>query len=1193
MYLKRIELQGFKSFATKTKFEFHNGITGIVGPNGSGKSNVADAVRWVFGEQKAKQLRGSSMQDVIFAGTQTRNPLSSAYVAITLDNSDHALDTDYEEVTISRRIYRSGESEYMINNTSVRLKDVQELFYDTGIGKEGYSIIGQGQIEAIISSKPQDRRELFDEAAGIVKYKRRKNTAQKKLISQEEDLIRVRDIISELERQVGPLREQSEKAREYLKLKDDLKKLDISWYIKSMDTLSEELSKITENKKITVDETAQIKEKIETLKKEYEQEERRRETLNRDIDALKELENKNRLESSELRHGIDLMNEQIKTASMDEERMAERLDRLSASIDEKEKSREEFKRQESEQSKKAKALNEEKSRIDDEIASLDSQIKDTEEAMEKGKARLLEIVEEKSRIYADSERIKSQRELIENEEIKLEYSADQIRKDITELSQLKELKENDGQAQADRLLELNRKKDDMLNSLNELGDRRNELNDEDARLNEQLIRTVSRLETLRNMEERYEGYSGSVQKVMERKKDHPGIQGVVADIIDVPQKYETAIETALGGNIRNVVTDDDRTARDLIDHLKKNKLGRVTFLPLTSVKTRNDEKERGFLNEKGVIDIAPNLVKADGKYKNVVSFLLGQIIVVDNVDNALALAKKSDHSLRIVTLQGELLAPGGSITGGAFRNSANLLGRRREHKELNDAKKDLEKKRGAIKDELDSIHKNRANIRHERDELLDEIKQAEIDINEIRIDINRIDQDLISQGEELKANEERTMELAQMKEQLDADSRQADESGDDYESESENIAKNNAIFAKKLSSDNDRRKELSEKSVEIVANASAKEQKLNSIRENIERISGEIDELVSEKKRIEEDKGSTKEEAEKKLAQIEENKKRAAELIEEAQDAAEKAKDYIRQKESMNEGHSRFLTENESLVRNASELERELERLEAREESIKDRTTDINSYMWEEYELTYHGAMEETGGDDGVAEDSVAALEERRRSLKNEMRSLGNVNVNAIEDFKEVNERYTFLANQRDDIEAAKANLTGIIEDLDKGMRKQFDREFARIRQEYQKVFSKLFGGGKGDLQLVEGEDLLEAGIEITAQPPGKKLQNMMQLSGGEKALAAICLLFAIQNLKPSPFCLLDEIEAALDEPNVDRFANYLTGLSRNTQFIVITHRRGSMNSADRLYGITMQEKGVSAQVSVNIAESEMEEKSA
>ncbi len=1193
MYLKRIELQGFKSFASKTKFEFHNGITGIVGPNGSGKSNVADAVRWVFGEQKARQLRGSSMQDVIFAGTQTRNPLSSAYVAITLDNSDHALDTDYEEVTISRRIYRSGESEYMINGTSVRLKDVQELFYDTGIGKEGYSIIGQGQIEAIISSKPQDRRELFDEAAGIVKYKRRKNTAQKKLISEEEDLIRVRDIISELERQVEPLRIQSEKAHEYLKLKEDLKNLDLTWYINSMDSLSEETAKLEENRKIVLEEGKTIKDDIDKLKKEYEQEEERREQLNKDIEQLRQLENKNRLESSELNHGIDLLNEQIKTASMSEERMKERSEKLNESIKEKQVAKETYEAEEKVRLEEANALLAEKEKSDKEISELNAGIARTEEAMETGKKRLMEIVEEKSRIYADSQRIKSRKELIENEEIKLDYSLDQIKKDIDELSTLKEIKTNDGKEKADNLIALNKKKEDMLDRLNDLGDRRNELNDEDASVNEQLIRAASRLETLRNMEERYEGYSGSVQRVMERKKDNSGILGVVADIIDVPKKYETAIETALGGNIRNVVTKDDKTARDLIEYLKKGKYGRVTFLPLTSVKMRNDEKEKTVLSEKGVIDLAPSLVKADAKYQNVISYLLGQIIVVDNVENALALAKKSDHSLRIVTLQGELLTPGGSITGGSFRNSANLLGRRREHKELEGLKKDLEKKREGIKEELSKIHEERSQIRHQRDDVLDEIKAAEIEINEIRLDINRIDEDILNQEEDLKSNTQRREELLHEKTELEGDFDKANKSGDDYESESQTIAKNNAIFAKKISDDRDKLNELSEKSVEIVGKSGAIEQKLESVRENIRRVSGEIDELTDELNRINEEKGENENAVSEKTALIAENEERAKKLLEEADEAAAKIIEYTKAREGMNEGHSTFLEKNEELVKRSSDIDRQIERFEAREASIKDKTAEINTYMWEEYELTYHGAKEELTDKESPEAASVASLEEKRRSLKNEIRMLGSVNVNAIEDYKEVNERYTFLVNQREDIEKAKKNLTGIIEDLDKGMRKQFDREFARIRQEYQRVFSKLFGGGKGDLQLVEGEDLLEAGIEITAQPPGKKLQNMMQLSGGEKSLAAICLLFAIQNLKPSPFCLLDEIEAALDEPNVDRFANYLTGLSRNTQFIVITHRRGSMNCADRLYGITMQEKGVSAQVSVNIAESEMEEKSA
>ncbi|MCR4843094.1 MAG: chromosome segregation protein SMC [Eubacterium sp.] len=1189
MYLKRIELAGFKSFAGKSVFEFHNGITGIVGPNGSGKSNVADAVRWVLGEQKVKQLRSASMQDVIFAGTEARKPLSYAYVAITLDNSDHSLDTDYTEVTVARRIYRSGESEYLINGTSCRLKDVQELFYDTGIGKEGYSIIGQGQIDKILSGKPEDRRELFDEAAGIVKYKRRKAAAQKKLESHRDNLLRVGDIINELERELTPLKEQSETAKIYLSKKEELKNLDIHYYIRRVDELKAQMESITEKEKNLEAEAEDTEKQLEALKKDFEKSEKDREEVEALIEKTREDKNRAAQQKTALIHEIDLLNEQIKNADASAERFVQRMDKLSAEKEErtaqKTRANEEFEKNEKTLYETVNTLN----GIRQELDEIKKQSSETTEKIEAGKRQILEITEQRTHIEADRERLKTIGEQTESEKQKLVYRKEQVNEDSKELKELIELKRREEEEAKAVLSKHLKGRDNLFRTLNELGDRRNLLNDRAATLNDEKIKAASRLESLNNMAERYEGYSQSVKQVMSRKKANSGILGVVADIIEVDKKYETAIETALGGNIRNIVTDDEDTARDMIEYLKKNKYGRATFLPLTSVRKRNDEKEREVLGEKGVIDLAPRLVKAQKKYDNVISFLLGQIIVVDTVDNALALARRHDYSLRMVTLSGELLSPGGSITGGAFKGSGNLLGRRREIEELEEKIRKLTDDKKEVDDELREIHDRRAEIRGRRDDIQDDIKAAEIALNEVKSEIARMERDIEDKEEELGLIDREFIKIEEYMVTLEKEGSDVNAASEDADVRCEEIARENALLIDSLSEVSEKTNRLEEDMRRILQEEAALREKRDFSRQDLERVEKEIEKLAEEEAELTRTRDEAKGSSEEKKEQIETIKKTIEDFEKADADFDKAIEEAVAKKEAMSGSHNAYMEKREDLIRKGGELEKEGERLNHQMEAAREKTDRQHAYMWEEYELTYHNARELIGEDEKTPEN----LEASTRRLRDDIKALGVVNVNAIEEYREVSERHAFLTTQRDDIEKAKENLITVINDLDTGMRKQFDREFDRIRKEFQRVFTVLFGGGKGNLELVEGEDLLEAGIEINAQPPGKKLQNMMQLSGGEKALVAISLLFAIQNLKPSPFCLLDEIEAALDEPNVDRFAKYLRKLSVNTQFIVITHRRGTMNSADRLYGITMQEKGVSVQVSVNLVEDSLDEESA
>ena len=1183
MYLKRIELQGFKSFAVKTKFEFHNGITGIVGPNGSGKSNVADAVRWVLGEQRAKQLRGSNMQDVIFAGTENRKPLSYAYVAITLDNSDHALPTEYTEVTVARRIYRSGESEYLINGVSCRLKDVQELFYDTGIGKEGYSIIGQGQIERIVSGKPEERRELFDEAAGIVKYKRRKATAQKKLENQQDNLLRVNDIIGELEKQVGPLQKQSETAHVYLQKKETLKSLDIRYFLQQSDKLNEQLKETKEKQEILEKDQAVASAEYEKLKEDSAQMEADMQAIEEQIAALTKRQNDNGLTKNNYQHQIALLQEQIRAADVNDEHLKTRAGALDEELALRQKDLTRYQAQLEEQMTLLEEVTQEKNSAQKELETLTKNIVSMQEHIDSGKAQILELLQKKATIQADRQHFETLIEQIHVQETELQERKSHLEMDAGKLAELCDFQVKAFEEASKTLASLTGQRDAAEQVLQDYAKQRETLNEKLQSVNRTQIQEQSRLESLQNIAERYEGYGESTRRVMEQKDYEPGILGVVAEIIHVKDKYETAMETALGGNIRNIVTEDEATAKRMIEFLKKKRYGRATFLPLTSVKPRKAEKEREALSEPGVLGLACDLVDYDTKYENVVSQLLGQILIVDTIDHALPIAKKHHYSLRLVTLQGEYLQPGGSLTGGAFKNNSNLLGRQREMEEISSHLEKLAIERSAFEADFVRLQETRNAKRAEIAEIQEQIKTQELTLNMAKAKAERAKNDYrerqVALDKVALQQEEFEERIAKIQEQ----SGQITQEVETSETRSNEIASENAVLVTRLSEARARRQTLDEQTTEMARKEAAELQKRDFIQENISRLSNEMEKLTGEKESMLSLVASAKGEVETKQAEIQRLTDEIARLEKESIDDITLHKEALEKKETMNRDFKGFFEKREELTRQMGDFDKESYRLKQQEEISQNQLEQQNAYMWEEYELTYHNAEKLVDWEEEAL--SPTELRKQTKEIRNQIRDLGPVNVNAIEEYREVSERFEFLTTQRDDIEKAKENLLQIINDLDRGMRKQFNEQFGMIQKEFQKVFTTLFGGGHGSLDLVEGEDLLEAGIEINAQPPGKKLQNMMQMSGGEKSLTAICLLFAIQNLKPSPFCLLDEIEAALDEPNVDRFAKYLGKLSRNTQFIVITHRRGSMTAADRLYGITMQEKGVSAQVSVNLVE--------
>ena len=1190
MYLKSIEIQGFKSFANRINFKFHDGITAIVGPNGSGKSNVADAVRWVLGEQRVRQLRGQAMQDVIFSGTQTRKALSYAYVAITFDNKDLSYKPGYDDVTVARRIYRSGESEYLLNGTPCRLKDISEMFYDTGIGKEGYSIIGQGQIDKILSAKPEERREMFDEAAGIVKFKRRKLAAQKKLEEEKLNRIRISDIITELERQSTPLEGQAEVARTYLRKREELRNLDIGIFLKEHARLSEQIAQAEEKHGTASMELHSSGADYEKIKQEYEE-------IEEKLGQIEEIIEKERQEllntgllGGKLEGEINVLKEQISAAQKSEEHLKKRALSVQGEIAQKTADKQALLANKADIDKRVSEN--EGIRVQkkaDMQAALDNS-REWSEKIEAAQNKMMEILSARatikskitsadtmlSQIEIRQEELASRLAEARSDEALQEAQIEQLRLEFAKINQEIE-RLNDAQADIEEKLFLARE---------DLAKKDRALRDMQVKYHQE----KSRWDALQNMSERYEGYGGAVRQVMEQKGRQAGIVGVVADLIRCEAKYETAIETALGASIQHIVTQDEESAKGLIALLKKEKAGRATFLPLSALKNSGKFGYPLALKEAGAIDTADKLVQCDGAYTPVVESLLSRTLVTRNVDDAIKIARKYKQAIRIVTLEGELLTPGGAISGGSYKNTSNLLSR---HRESEEAKQRMNKYLREIEELMQGMETTKANrntLRLELEELKNELQKTYIAQNTARHDVSVATEkkEAAEAGGQSLMSEEKEIAEQMLKTQADkaAGAKELKDS-EDLEQGMETL-----LIELQNSLEDARR-------AEAVSQAAASEQDVEAEKllqqllfhqQNMERMEAEMKSLAAELMEIDAAiiKNSTL--LEEKQADIAAIQETIQSSHTQKGDSEQQLNAAILQKEALSKEQKKFFAKRESMAEHSNALDKEVYRLAAQKERLQEALSAQLSYMWEEYELTL-----QTVPGNGMAveaaksQSELSSMKRQIASLKEEIRALGDVNVNAIEDLRNILERYNFLKTQHDDLAGAEEVLYGIIAELDEAMRKQFNEKFTEIGREFDVVFKELFGGGQASLSLLDDEDILEAGIRIIAQPPGKKLQNMMQLSGGEKALTAIALIFAIQNLKPSPFCLLDEIESALDENNITRFAKYLKKLAKDTQFIVITHRRGTMEKSDRLYGITMQEKGVSALVSVKLVENELE----
>ena len=1181
MYLKRLELQGFKSFADKTVLEFMPGITSVIGPNGSGKSNISDSIRWVLGEQSMKSLRGAKSLDVIFAGTQNRKSLGFAEASLVFDNEDGALPIEYTEVTVTRKIYRSGETGYFINKTPCRLKDVLELFMDTGIGKDGYSIIGQGKIDEILSNKSEDRRHIFEEAAGIVKYRTRKQESEKKLEHTKLNLLRINDILSEIEANIEPLKAQSEKAKKYLNLKEELKNIEIGLFLYNIDKYKANLEEIVKDEEIYTNQCNEEEgrlERIQQLKEELKS------TIDEITTKIEEMSNI----GFESQKEIEMLNSDINVANTRISNNKENSQRFEKEIEEQNKRIEELKQEIQQKIEKKENLKKNREKFADELKEKEEELA---KITEKLSAKELEIEQHKQKIEQNTDRkyeLQSENNIqdinFENDKKRQSQIKNEIATNISELDSTRLQKEEI----AKQFYEIENQRNKVVKSLEEMSKQREEADikikkydNEINQLSNEIRIKESRLKFLIETEKEKEGYIKSVKALLkdcDNIKDlGKGMHGVLANIIDVPNEYQTAIEMCLGASLQNIVTETEEDAKKLVEHLRKNNLGRASFLPITSVKGKKLEKIKG--NEKGFIGIASDLIKFDKKYEQIILNLLGRTVIVDTMDTAIKVAKQNSYSFRIITLEGDVINASGAITGGSVtKKTVNILGRGKEIEKLQKEITNLNKK-------IEKLQKEKEEYEKSVEDTLDEGTALEKQLQEIDITYATEKQKVISMDENISKIESRINKLKEEQENLEKQKEEAIKNKEKIAHELQEIEqeteKLNKIVKEFADLNKDNQKYIDDLNFDITnlkISVSSFDESETSIEEMEERINLDIEaankSIENKKTQIEEIKNEnfnleeSIEETEEKIKQIKEAVKNSSSKIEEMkQERIEKNEKLQEQEEE--------ITAKFKII---EDLKAQIVKIDVKKTKLEEDINTIINKMWEEYELTPNNVK------DYQKPENVALTQKKVNSLRADIRNLGSVNVDSIEEYKTMKERYDFMTEQRVDLENTMSKLRKIISDMTITMKEQFKEKFEKINKNFSEVFRELFGGGNASLKLEDEQNILECGIEITVQPPGKKLQNMMLLSGGEKAFTAIALLFAILKINPAPFCVLDEIEAALDDVNVYRFAEYLKKFSKNTQFLVITHRKGTMEAADTVYGVTMEENGISKLLSMKLS---------
>jgi chromosome segregation protein len=1187
LYLKRLEMQGFKSFAEKIKLDFNCGITAVVGPNGSGKSNIADAIRWVLGEQSVKTLRGSKMEDVIFAGTEHRKPLGFAEVTIVLDNSDSTLPIDYEEVAITRRVYRSGESEYLINKTNCRLKDITELLLDTGIGRDGYSVIGQGRIDEILSTRSEDRRQIFEEASGIMKYKVRKHDAEKKLELTRQNLERINDIIAELESQLEPLREQSEKARRFLDLREELKVLEVNVYLDSMKKFRDRLEVMDKQLKTVQDQINDENNKLDEITRSNKEKTDLLKTMDERLEEAKQL-------FYEMEGNLERCSSEIK---LNQEKIANLMQNIERLDTEKAELREKIEVLETEEAGKKDRLKYLERQLEEYSAKLAGYEKQMEELLKTldEEERSIELLKseimDKMDIQSDKKlQISNLRSHIENMQKRQRSIDTEVYQNVVEKDREKMKKEEltESIRNAEQHIKGHKEKlSGLFREREETDKMLSELRMKQAKINSDIQSKSSRVRTLREMEQKLEGYNRSVREVLQACHASPqfgrGIHGALAQLIEVDRKYETAIEISLGGALQNIVTQTEEDAKKAIEFLKRNKLGRATFLPISSVEGRGfDNQTMARIKQcEGFCGVASELVSYDSVYTGIIRNLLGKVVVIDNLDNGIKMARKFRYSFRIVTLDGDLLNTGGAMSGGSLENrGTGILTRNREISELDE--------------ELKSLRQQETGVSKDIKQLTEDISRIDSDISSIEYEIKnnelvkiRDESHLAQTDENLEKLTARMEMLRQEKEQLEREIKETGNELTKYELEllqiEEEISeakKTVAEFQEKHKEDQAARDALHTDITDYKISVNSIKESIAGVNESSDRIHTEKENMVMSITKKESEQERFREEIKKLEEQIEGLNARIKKHSEERSGRSFEIDRLTEERKILEEDIYDIVNKINDTNKTILLLQEEYSRTEVRKTRLEAEMEALQDRIWNEYELTYSSAME-------LKKDvgSLTSAQRRINEIKNMIKELGPINVAAIDDYIKTKDRYEFMTNQRNDMEQAREKLLRVIAEMTSIMKKQFLEQFKLINKNFNDVFRELFNGGRASLTLVDEENVLESGIEIEAQPPGKKLQNMMLLSGGERAFTAIALLFAILRLKPSPFCVLDEIEAALDEANVYRFVEYLKNYSCNTQFIVVTHRKGTMEGSDMLYGVTMQEHGVSKIISMKMGE--------
>ncbi len=1187
MYLRKLEIQGFKSFADKISLDFNSGITAVVGPNGSGKSNIGDAVRWVLGEQSAKTLRGSKMEDVIFAGTEHRKPVGFAEVSLTIDNDDNYLPVSYSEVTITRRVYRSGESEYYINKTSCRLKDIHELFLDTGIGRDGYSIIGQGRVDEILSTKSEDRRLIFEEASGIMKYKVRKQDAERKLDLTEQNLVRINDIINELESQLEPLREQSEAAKKYLTLRESLKELEVNVYLNNIDKLKEKIK--------------EYENQFKDIRDNIEAEERRLRSITTQNQQKTELLKNLDEQITEARGKFYIIEANLEKNSSEVKLKNEKINSLDGNIVR-------LKEETLEVSSKLELLDTEEKSRQKKIEYLNGQYNDFSKKLEKYQSELDEILSTLDESERHIEMLKSgimdkldiqsdKRTQINN----IKNHIDNMRKRQnsigTEIYSLKLEKDKDNMKKED-LIESIRNTSTLIKhsseKINELNNEKTELKGTLAELEKQHgnVRTdiqvkTSRHKMLKDMENSMEGYSRSVKEVMTACRQSPdlgkGIHGTIAQLVEVDKKYETAIEMTLGSALQNIVTSSEDDAKKAIEFLKRNRVGRATFLPITSVKGKrlDDSTLRKLEGCQGFCGVASDLVTSDPAYTGIVLNLLGRVVVTENLDSGISIARKFGYTFRIVTLEGDILSTSGSMSGGSSdHRSSGILSRSREISELENTIEGLKKDEIKYGAKINDVRQMLAEIDTEFNEYNNKLRDNELiktrDENHLQMiedNLKKTDAKigmLINEKDQMAKQEQETL-LEQQKYEAELEAIETD------------ISETKAIIAEhqeKFKADQTVRDDLHQEITDFKISVNSITESIQSVTENLDRIKGEREALTRSHTRKQEEINKANTEIELLKQEINGLDNSTRNLQDEKTGKTLEIDRLVEEKKVLEEESTDFIEKLNTTNKTIHLLHEEYNRIDIKKAKAEAEMKSIQDRMWDEYELTYSNAVELKKEIENISE-AQRNISEYRAQIK----ALGPVNVSSIDEYIKTKERFEFMSVQKNDMEQAKDKLHKIIYEMVQVMKKQFVEQFKLINENFGIVYKELFGGGRAELIISDEDNVLESGIEIEVQPPGKKLQNMMLLSGGERAFTAIALLFAILRLKPTPFCLLDEIEAALDDANVYRFGEYLKKFSQNTQFIMVTHRKGTMEAADTMYGVTMQEHGVSKVVSMKMGE--------